>query len=63
MIWAKEETMSRAEIEQIQLSRLQETVTRVYEKVQPYRRKMDEAGVKPQDIKTLKDLEKLPFIT
>ena len=47
MIWAKEETMSRAEIEQIQLSRLQETVTRVYEKVQPYRRKMDEAGVKP----------------
>lgn len=63
MIWAKEETMSRAEIEQIQLSRLQETVTRVYKKVQPYRRKMDEAGVKPQDIKTLKDLEKLPFIT
>lgn len=32
MIWAKEETMSRAEIEAVQLNRLQETVARVYEK-------------------------------
>ena len=63
MIWAKEETMSRAALEQIQLTRLKETVARVYEKVQPYRRKMDEAGVKPQDIQSLKDLEKLPFVT
>lgn len=63
MIWAKEETMSRAEIEAIQLTRLQETVTRVYEKVQPYRQKMDEAGVKPQDIRSLADLKRLPFIT
>lgn len=63
MIWAKEETMSRAEIEAIQLERLQETVKRVYEKVVPYRRKMEAAGVKPEDIKTLKDLQKLPFVT
>lgn len=63
MIWAKEETMSRAEIEQIQLTRLQETVTRVYEKVPPYRKKMDAAGVKPDHIKTLQDLKLLPFIT
>ncbi len=63
MIWSKEETLSRAEIEKIQLERLQETVKRVYEKVEPYRKKMDEAGVKPEDIKTLKDLAKLPFIT
>lgn len=63
MIWAKEETMSRAEIEAIQLERLQETVKRVYEKVEPYRRKMEEAKVKPEDIKTLQDLRKLPFIT
>lgn len=63
MIWAKEETMSRAEIEAIQLSRLQETVTRVYERVQPYREKMDEAGVKPQHIQSLSDLQRLPFIT
>lgn len=63
MIWAKEETMSRAEIEAIQLARLQETVARVYEKVQPYRKKMDEAGVKPEQIKTLQDLQRLPFVT
>ncbi len=63
MIWAKEETMSRAGIEALQLERLKETVARVYEKVQPYRRKMDEAGVKPQDIRSLSDLQRLPFIT
>ena len=63
MIWAKEETMSRGEIEALQLKRLQKTVKRVYEKVEPYRRKMVEAGVKPEDIKSLKDLSKLPFVT
>ncbi len=63
MIWAKEETMSRDEIEALQLERLKETVTRVYEKVMPYRRKMEEVGVKPADIQTLKDLSRLPFVT
>ena len=63
MIWSKEETLSRAEMEKLQLSRLQETVARVYEKVPYYRAKMDEKGVKPQDIQTLKDLAKLPFTT
>ena len=63
MIWSKEETLSRAEIEKIQLERLQETVHRVYAKVPAYRKKMDDAGVKPDDIKTLDDLAKLPFVT
>ena len=63
MIWSKEETLTREEIEKIQLERLQETVNRVYEKVPAYRKKMDEAGVKPEDIKELKDLAKLPFVT
>ena len=63
MIWSKEETLSRKEIEDIQLARLQETVNRVYAKVPAYAKKMDEAGVKPEDIKTLKDLAKLPFVT
>ena len=63
MIWSKEETLSRKEIEEIQLARLQETVNRVYEKVPAYAKKMDEAGVKPEDIKTLKDLARLPFVT
>lgn len=49
MIWAKEETMSREEIEAIQLTRLQETVSRVYENVPAYRAKMDAAGIKPED--------------
>ena len=63
MIWSKEETLPREEIEKIQLARLQETVARVYEKVAPYRAKMDDAGIKPEDIKTLKDLSRLPFVT
>ena len=63
MIWSKNETLPRSEIEKIQLERLQETVRRVYEKVLPYRKKMDAAGVKPEDIKTLADLAKLPFTT
>ena len=63
MIWAKEETMSRAEIEAVQLSRLKDTVNRVYGKVPAYRAKMEEAGVRPEHIQTLKDLQKLPFVT
>ena len=63
MIWSKEETLPRAEMEALQLERLKETVARVYEKVPPYRKKMDEAGVKPEDIKSLADLRKLPFVT
>lgn len=63
MIWSKEETLSRREIEEIQLGRLKETVSRVYEKVAPYRAKMDAAGVKPEHIVSLKDLAKLPFVT
>lgn len=63
MIWSKEETLSRQEMEEIQLNRLQETVHRVWEKVPPYRKKMEEAGVKPEHIQELKDLAKLPFIT
>ena len=63
MIWSKEETLPREEIEAIQLERLKETVKRVYEKVPPYRKKMDDAGVKPEDVKSLADLARLPFVT
>ena len=63
MIWSKEETLKREEIEAIQLERLQATVKQVWDKVPPYRKKMEEAGVKPEDIKSLKDLAKLPFVT
>ena len=63
MIWSKEETLSRSEMEQLQLSRLQETVARVYEKVPYYRAKMQERGLTPDDIHSLADLKKLPFTT
>ncbi len=60
--WDEEmETLPRVGLESIQLRRLQHLVARVYKKVQPYRRKMDEAGVRPDDIKSLADLAKLPF--
>ena len=55
-IWDKNETVSRDEMEKIQLDRLQKTVKRVYENVPVYRKKFDEAGVVPEDIKSLKDL-------
>lgn len=63
MIWAKEEMMPRAEIEAIQLARLKKQVEAAYHKVKPYRMKMDEARLKPEDIKSLKDIAKLPFVT
>ncbi len=60
--WEAEiETLPRVGLESIQLKRLQHLVARVYKTVKPYKAKMDEAGVKPEDIKSLKDLAKLPF--
>lgn len=55
------ETASREELEKIQSERLVKTVKRVYDNVPAYRKKMDEASVKPEDIKTVADLSKLPF--
>ncbi len=45
----------------IQLHRLQGIVKRAYERVELYRSRMDERGIKPQDIKTVEDVQKLPF--
>lgn len=60
--WEEEmETLPRAGLESIQLKRLQKLVERVYNTVEPYKKKMDEAGVKPSDIQSLEDLQKLPF--
>ena len=55
MIWAKEETLPREELEEIQLRKLQQTVSYIYERVAPYRGKMDKAGVAPEDIRSLDD--------
>jgi phenylacetate-CoA ligase len=55
------ETMTRAEIAALQLSRLQQTVERTYAKVPHVRRKLDAAGVNPEQIKSLGDLARVPF--
>ena len=57
------ETASREQIKQWQSERLVKTVKRVYENVEYYCNKMDEKGVKPEDIKSVDDLYKLPFLT
>lgn len=57
------ETLPRETLEAIQLRRLKETVERVYATVPFYRRKFEEAGVTPSDIKGLEDLQKFPFTT
>lgn len=62
MIWDKQhECMPRKEIEALQLTRLKETVARVYERVPFYRQKLEAAGVQPDDIRTLSDVRKLPL--
>lgn len=58
-----EERMSREELEALQLERLQWTVKHAYENVPLYTAKFDEAGVKPEDIQSLADIQKLPFTT
>ncbi len=62
MIYNEEfETMPREALEAIQLRRLQSVAARVYNTVPFYKKRFDEAGVKPDNIRTLDDLRKLPF--
>lgn len=64
MIWNRErECMPREELEELQLKKLQETVKRAFDKIPYYNKKYSEAEIYPEDIETLKDIEKLPFIT
>ena len=61
--WDEElETLPREELEKRQLADLQEIVKFAYDNAPYYKRSFDEAGVKPEDIKTLKDIQKFPFI-
>jgi phenylacetate-CoA ligase len=62
MIWEPEfECMERDTIRRLQLERLQDVVRRVYQQVPFYQKKFNDAGVKPEDIRHLEDLAKLPF--
>ncbi|MGD9871267.1 MAG: phenylacetate--CoA ligase PaaK [Thauera sp.] len=57
------ETASRDEISALQLQRLQWSVRHTYDNVAPYRKRCEEAGVHPDDLKSLADLAKFPFMT
>lgn len=57
------ETMPRYMIEADQSAKLTKQVKHVYDHVDFYRKKMDDMGVKPEDIKSVADLHKLPFVT
>ena len=64
MIWnEKAECMSAQEREELQLKLLQDVVKKAYENVPYYRKRLDDVGVTPEDIQTLKDIERLPFTT
>ncbi len=64
MYWQPEcECMDREELQQLQLERLESTLNRVYRNVPFYRKKFDEIGFNPDDLRTLDDLRKLPFTT
>ena len=58
----KIETMSKEELQAMQLELLQKLVKNTYRDSKFYRERMDAAGVKPEDIKTLDDIRKLPFM-
>lgn len=57
------ETASREEILRIQNEKIVKQVHHVYENVPYYRDLMDKKGVKPEDIKSVDDIKKLPFLT
>jgi len=64
MFWDREsETLARPTLEQLQFKLLQETLQRVGERVPFYRQRFAELGIKPGDIKSLADVQRLPFTT
>lgn len=64
MIWDEEmECITRDDLEELQLKRLQDTLKRVYEKVPYYKKKFEENNIYPEDIETLEDVKRLPYTT
>ncbi|ROR32501.1 phenylacetate--CoA ligase family protein [Inmirania thermothiophila] len=55
------ETMPREKLAALQLERLRWTLRHAYDNVQHFRRRFDEAGVKPDDLRTLEDIRHFPF--
>ncbi len=64
MTWQPDcEKIDRDELEQLQLERLEATLSRVYRNVPFYRKRFDEIGFDPDDLRSLSDLRRLPFTT
>jgi len=64
VIWNEtKECMSRDELADLQSKRLVKVVNRVYHNVEYYRKRMQEAGIEPGDIRGIEDLPKLPYTT
>lgn len=64
MIWNEtKECMSRDEMQTLQSARLVKLVDRVYHNVEYYRKRMQQVGIEPGDIKGIEDLHKLPYTT
>ncbi len=57
------ETMPREKIRELQLERLKHIVRYAYENVPMYKERFDKIGLKPEHIRTLKDIEKIPYTT
>lgn len=61
-IWdVRHETIDRERLEELQLRRLGDMLARIHERVPFYRSQLDEAGFQPGDLKSLGDLNRLPF--
>lgn len=65
MYWQeKYETMDREQLQQLQLTRLKELVTKLYNSgVDYYTKKFQQTGITPDDIKSLEDIKHIPFTT
>ncbi|GAA0917886.1 phenylacetate--CoA ligase PaaK [Streptomyces thermoalcalitolerans] len=57
------ERMTREQLRELQLDRLRATLRHAYDNVEQYRKKFDEAGVRPEDCRSLEDLARFPFTT
>ncbi len=61
--WSREEVMPEKELEELQMKRVRWVIRHAYENVPFYRRKLKEAGIHPDDVKTREDVAKIPFTT
>ena len=64
MFWEKDlECMNRRGMQSLQLKKLKKTIKNVYNNVPFYKTRFEKSGLHPDDIRTLKDIEKIPFTT